>query len=331
MYKRWIKLTVLTLMLLLPLAVVSGQSLDKRAVLCGDLAEADCQILVDSDVVMDGVNAFAFDLSMTLSVEAPEPDEMSLSLDASGRLSISAEAMEAVQEMEDSLMEMDGQELSDEMVAIFDAAIAGITAELTADLQITNQDGIEDMALNLLTKDGIVMLNAAAVAEATGESMGGMEWFGVDANGVFALLTADSDMQDMMKSEDSHSDMADMSEMAMAPTVTRLADSEVNGVPVAVFESSLNMSQIMALLSPVAGDAADSAATLDATVLQFIGLDDYYQYRAEATINVAESSSMTTINVWFALGMSDFNLPVTVEIPEDAFVFPLEFLMEMGS
>lgn len=324
MYMRWIKLTVLIL-LLLSLAIVSGQSLDERAALCGDLAEADCQILLENEAVMDGVNAFAFEASMTLDSEAPEPDSISLLLDASGSMSISSETMDAV-------LEMEGQAMADATVAILDALIPGMTAELSADLQITSQDETEELSLQVLIKDGIVVLNAEAVAEVTGESMGGMAWFGIDANGLFALLASESGMQDMMKSEmDSHSDMADGIEMAMSRTVTRLADSEVNGVAVAVFESSMDMGHLLALLNTEAAEeTAESSETLNATMREYIGLDDHYLYRSEIAAKVVDSSSMTTIDIWLAIDMSDFNVPVSIEIPEDAFVFPVEFLMEFA-
>ena len=328
MYMRWIKLTVAALMLLLPIALVTGQTLDKRALLCGDLGDADCQILLQNDAAMDGVNAFAFDASMTLDVEAPEPEAMSLTLDASGAMSFSQETMDAILAMEDSLMQMSGQAMSEDVIAISDAVVAGMAAEVNAAIQITSQDGIEDMSLNLLIKDGIVVLNAAAVAAATGESMGGLEWFGVDVTGLFSLLAADADMQSAMTSD---MDMTEASEMMTAQAITRLADSEVNGVPVAVFEIEQNMDQFMGLLDTEATAAvADSSSTMNATVLHYIGLEDYYTRRAEVIVNSADEALMVSTVISMTMDFNEFNQPVTVEIPEDAFVFPLEFLMQMG-
>lgn len=328
MVMRRIKLTVVAIMLLLSIALVSGQTLDKRAILCGDLGEADCQILLQNDAVMDGVNAFAFDASMTLDIEAPEEDAMSLALDASGAMSFLQESMDAILAMEDSLMHTAGQAMSKDVIAILDALITGMTAEVNAVIQIISQDGTEDMSLNLLINDGIVMLNAAAVAEATGESMGGMEWLGVDATGLFSLLAADSGMESGMTSD---MDMTEASDMPMAQAVTRLADSEVNGVPVAVFEIEQNMDQFVGLLDTGAtASIADSPSTMNATVTQYIGLADHYTRRVEMNMTGVDEALMVSVDMSMNVDFGDFNQTVSVEIPEDAFVFPLEFLMQMG-
>ena len=39
---------------------------------------------------------------------------------------------------------------------------------------------------------------------------------------------------------------------------------------------------------------------------------------------------MVSTVISMTMDFNEFNQPVTVEIPEDAFVFPLEFLMQMG-
>ena len=328
MYMRWIKLIIVALVLLLPLALASGQTLDKRALLCGDLGDADCQILLQNDAVMDGVNAFAVDAATTLDVQAPEPDAMSLAMTMSGGMAFSQETMDAILAMEDSLMNMGMQVSSEVTIAMLDTLIAGMSARLSADIQIASQDGVEDMSLNLLIKDGVVILNAAAVAEATGESMGGLEWFGIDATGLFTLLAEESDMHSAMTSDEG---MSGVSEMMMAQAVTRLADSQVNGVPVAVFEIDQNLDQFMGLLDTGATAAvADSASTLTATMRQYIGLDDYYTHRAEIHIASVDEALMASMAMSMTMNFSDFNLPVAVEIPEDAFVFPLEFLLQMG-
>ena len=328
MNMRWIKLILVALVLLLPLALASGQTLDKRALLCGDLGDADCQILLQNDAVMDGVNAFAVDAATTLDVQAPEPDAMSLAMDMSGNMAFSQETMDAALAMQDSLMNMAMQATSEATFAMLDTLIAGMSARLSADIQIASQDGVEDMSLNMLIKDGVVILNAAAVAEATGESMGGLEWFGIDATGLFTLLAEELDMHSAMTSDKG---MSGVSEMMMAQAVTRLADSVVNGVPVAVFEIDQNLDQFMGLLDTGATAAvADSASTLTATMRQYIGLDDYYTHRAEIHIASADEALMASMAMSMTMDFSDFNLPVAVEIPEDAFVFPLEFLLQMG-
>ena len=137
--------------------------------------------------VMDQVTSITFEMSMLLDVDAAA-DSMSLTVDASGRMALSTEAMDAAMQMESEHMESASGMMSEEAVAMLDRLIAGMSAEMNAALQISSQGETSELDLHLRIKEGIVAINAAAVAEATGETMEGLEWFGVDANGLFTLL-----------------------------------------------------------------------------------------------------------------------------------------------
>ena len=60
MVKKCMILVVLVL-LLMPLLIVQAESTH-----CGDLSDADCQIILNNIAVMDEVHSFAFDMGCTL-------------------------------------------------------------------------------------------------------------------------------------------------------------------------------------------------------------------------------------------------------------------------
>ena len=175
--------------------------------------------------------------------------------------------------------------------------------------------------------------------------MTGMEWLGVDVTGAIGdLLTESGMMPDM--------DANDLEEVeASATSVTRLPDSEINGVAVAVFETSVDVNSILSLISIedmiAASDSnEDPEKTMemvqaidvrDLSSRQYIGLDDRYTYRLEVSVDLtapAESGDQDggekTIVMDLDVGLSGFNDPVEVEIPEDAMVFPLAMMLQMN-
>ena len=56
---------------LMPLVGVQADSMDGE-VFCGDLLEADCQILLDNADVMDSLNSLAFFVNMSLDADTDE-------------------------------------------------------------------------------------------------------------------------------------------------------------------------------------------------------------------------------------------------------------------
>ena len=113
-------------------------------------------------------------------------------------------------------------------------------------------------------------------------------------------------------------------------SIVRLADDEVNGIPVAVFESEFDAGELMALFDLEATDGiVTSTAAMTGSMRQYIGLSDFHVYRAELAVTAADDAEGSTIDIALDIRLSDFNAPLTVELPADAFIFPLEFLMQM--
>ena len=77
MSKR-IMILVIILTLLIPFASTRADSIE-AAHICGDLTDADCQILLDNSATMDALNSFAFTATMALETSgAAVEDHMQL-------------------------------------------------------------------------------------------------------------------------------------------------------------------------------------------------------------------------------------------------------------
>ena len=201
---------------------------------------------------------------------------------------------------------------------------------------------------NLLLKDGVLVISADALSALTGEDMTGMEGFGIDLNDAIGDLLTESGALPA-------ADSAEMEEMEAvadsAMRITRLADSDVSGVAVAVFETDFDLNAFFSLVSPeqlvAASNDLDDPMTLNEimdsievgefSVTQYIGLDDSYTYGtdilADMSFSFTENGQVQHSSISFDMDaiLSNFGEPVDVPIPEDAFVFPLAMLLEMGS
>lgn len=326
---------VLLVVMLLSLAVVQADSTD-RAILCGDLPDADCQILLDNEVVMNSLNSFAFVMSMNVSVSGDDP--MQLAMQGDGALSLSDAALEAANAMTGSMSDTD-------MSALLELLLTSIEGEVLFELKGGSAEGPIDVELALRMKDGIVLVGAEALEAMTGESMGGMEAFGIDLNDALGETLAETGMMPS----------ADIGEMeaveAEVTTVTRLPDGDVNGVAVAVFETDIDINAVFSLVDAeelfaasdemddpeMAQEIIDAIDVREFVARQYIGLDDSYTYQIEMALDMTMSSEHTDLEtdagivLDLSIEMSDFNEPVEVEIPEDAFIFPLAMMMAMGN
>ncbi len=329
------RLLLVALIIMLPLAGVQADSTD-RADLCGELPETDCQILVDNESVMNSLNSLAFVVSLSLQADADEA--MQVSGQGYGAFELDDEALQAVNEMSDDISETD-------LSALAELLLTSAKAEISFEASGTSGEEVLDFALDLRLKDGILLLGAEAVESLTGESMTGVEALGVDLNGAIGE----------MLEETGALPTTDVSEMeaaeAAAISITRLADDEVADVAVAVFETTIDLDAFFSLVSAedLVAEANDIYDPEDARKLieaidvrdftsrQYVGLEDHYTYRMDMSLDVtiAHEDYDMDEDASFIMDMdimlSDFNEPVDVTIPEDAFVFPLAMLMQMGS
>ena len=355
MFTRWIYIIVLVL-LLAPLATVGAQSDNDHGVICGDLAEADCQILKDNATAMESVGAFMFSAAMTMDAEqgnlADGASAMNMSLNAQGSLSIDPTILAGIVELEDELEAMPNLLLSEDTTTSLDSFIGGLRGEIALELHVVADGETTDLAMHLLMEDGVFVINAGALDDLMGQPMQGADWIGLDANGIMTLLASDPSMTEALGSfEDMPADTSDLKAAGeAATTVTRLADSEIMGVAVAVFESSVELGLladlVMGLTDPQGsmdpsqvGLLQEQLAETDLTMWQYIGLSDHYTYRTAVSMEMGSSDveddshgmGSTALSLSMTMDQSNFNEPVDVEIPEDAFIIPLAMMMQMGN
>lgn len=344
MLKRVRILIALTL-LLAPVAVAQAGSMDD--VFCGDLQESDCQILLDNAAIMDEIFSAAFSMTMEMGFSGDTTaGDMQLSVIGEGRMAVDPA-------LATELMALDAATDADSMSALIEELFAATQGEIMLNMTGASADEPLDMTLSLLIKDGVIVLNAGVMETMTGEPMGGMEWFGFDTSGALGDLLGEAGMGSI-------ADMSGMSSSAMeeaeaqATTIARLPDEKVAGIPVAVFESSIDLNSILSsqTLEEIQAEAgADQAVDAEMALAMtqsieagemssrhYIGIDDRFTHRIDLVMDLTIGSEFAglgegdlNLTVDIDIYLSAFNQPVSVEIPEDAVIFPLAMMMQMGS
>ncbi len=339
MIKRCLILAMLV-MLLMPLAGVSAQADREGFDYCQMAPAPDCQILINSEAAMAEVSSFAFSIDMSLDlVTDGEGNDSRMLLTGNGRVAADPETIAALNDMEglDSV-DVDAMRagLADLLTGI-EGEVSLLVTEITTDK--TGAEVVSETPVNLIMENGVYALDLASLFGASGESIEGMEgfeWLGADLNGVAASILAEA-----TASYNTEGGMLNMdeSDLAESMTITRLPDGEVNGTAVAVFELAIDYAALLEVIdvtAVVAGMSADAAADQsevetalesfqDATLVirEHIGLEDFYAYR----VDVAAESAFASFNLGIDLG--DFNAPVDVDIPDDAFIFPYALVTQM--
>jgi len=200
----------------------------------------------------------------------------------------------------------------------------------------------------MLMTDGILLLSSGTLEELLGEPMTGIDWLGFDTKGALGDMMAAS-MPDMAAMDEDLAAMTtDMTGLVAAQetavAVARLADSEVDGVAVAVFEMAVDMPAMLdAIWDMLPAEDPNQTMLREATAdyvyhemsaRQYIGLEDAYTHLLEMDLDIdrapAGEETVKTV-LGFDMRMSAFGEPVAVEIPEEAMVLPLAMMAQMGN
>lgn len=337
------KLTVLVaLTLLLFVAAVQANSTDGD-VFCGDLSDADCKILLDNAAAMDEVHSMSFTALYEFEVSGAGLDESFLmSGSGSGRLSFdpaAAAALEAPETYADP----------EALASLTEAFFSSLTGEFT--FNFSGEAAEDDIALqfSMILQEGVIVVDGALLEALTGQSMGDVQWLGLDTAGVFEDIFEEAGLD-----EESIASLAAMEDAEDEVTsIARLPDEVVGGILVAVFQSSLDLNAILSGITvedlraearPDQMQDVDTAFALiqgiDVTEFaerQYIGIDDHYTHRMDILLEMAMDGEVlgmegvdSQITMYFDFYLSDFNESVNVAFPEDAFILPMAMLMQMG-
>ena len=267
---------ILSIAMLLP----GGGSLEQREVpplpppFCGELAEADCQLLADAQELMAGVESMTMALQMDAAMrgipDVPDEDlmfgmtmDMTVHLDPAFNEQMRALAMSGPEELlaaQDELTQMVvdfynklAMDMDMEMV-LPGAFLQALEAEEDVALPGT-------MAMQQRMVDGYVYVNMDALAESIPElgaemAADGIEgWIGFDFVGQLeqqmsgaAPVPNASTVESMQMGMAFNQMMADDTIRSLLDpyvTVERLADEARDGMPVAVFRTSFDLASMV--------------------------------------------------------------------------------------
>ena len=352
MSKRLLVLFMLVLTMI-PFVNVQAQTTNEWIDFCSILQTSDCQILVDSAATMSDVSSFSFDMLLEFDVEADGGSmagmgDMNFSLAGNGMVEIDVALFTELQAIADDL---------EQFPKMMEDALSGFEGEAYFVLTLPDMFGAlvgsTEIPLNLLMEEGIYAFDLASLEQALGEDPSGMEWVGIDMDGLADILMDEMDSPSVDSAD--MNPLSSMDAVTSALSISRLADSEINGESVAVFEfvldygaylSSSGMKETLEEMYSDLGMSADEieltlemAEGIELAFQQYIGLDDLYSYRIDMDIVFSgtgeamgdPSVDSMTMTMNFLIDMSNFNAPVDIELPADAMILPIDMLMTMGS
>ncbi len=368
-----------------PLSSVLAQG-GEPPLFCGDLSAEDCAILEQSQATMAGVTSSAVQMQMDLSLTGMEDPEDSfvMNMQADGAFAAAPELMATFSQM---TTPQDFSGLMTEGMAMYAELMRGVTGEVALEIALPGElmaelgIPLETLATRLVMVDGVLYANLEELvpAEAQGEDAAQMPaWIGIDLAGMY-------EMMDGMMMEEAGEDMPDFEELFASEefaalydvenwgdfmAVTRLADAEVMGQPVAVFETVLDyaamfsseafqeafaayMDKVMELSGEEAEEMPDNFMDMMVAVMsgismrttQWIGLQDFYVHHmdmdfafafdeeaiaAVAPDEVDEMPENFSMAMKLVVDTSAFNAPVEVVAPEGAQVINPMMFAEMA-
>ncbi|MBZ0289747.1 MAG: hypothetical protein K8I30_19140 [Anaerolineae bacterium] len=351
---------------------------------CGTLADADCAILTDSAAAMRDLQSAAFNFQLDLGISnIPEgkPADLRVRLTGDGAYAIDSEVLGTFMFAPSEMMQnMD--KLPEMMEDMIKAISADATLVLYLPQNIPNMDQPlpEKVGLSIRLVDGVGYANLDKLAELDTSSDLPKGWVGLDLATFLreAIEAQASGMGSMgavpgmgTMNMDMMGAFSDPEFMNAFMTITRAADTMVEGQNAAVFNQSIDLGALYASdefetmmreqLDTMAGSSGMSKSDLDSimgmystmfegfviNVSQTIGLDDHYIHQTTAALDWAldfgsmmgsmgagsAAARMEPINISFAFvgNLSQFNSAPTITAPEDAEMIPLNSLLGRGS
>jgi hypothetical protein len=208
-------------------------------ILCGDLAEADCAIIVESGMAMVELNSATFDFDLNLAFSgiefSPGMESFEMRMAGEGALAADLSKMAALQpgSAEDmaTMFSMFPETFVDLVKSVEGEATLRI--ELPEDLAM----GLPKLTLDLIMTEGVLYADIGAISGAQEPT-----WMGLDLGAMYGALFdeafADTTMMDEMFSSSFFTNLYDPGFLNRFVTVTRLDDVEGMGQTLAVFETS---------------------------------------------------------------------------------------------
>ena len=398
--KKLLMIATVLMLALLPTGALLAQAGDAPQVNCADLAQEDCDLLVRSREVMEGLTSgtshFTFDADLQNMPLLPD-DLGTVGYSQETRFAIEPDALAqiaAASEMgadELAALTQDAQAYTDFIMEL----VRGTDIEQTISLNLSDEfanyvseqidfDLPPDLSIQYVLVDGILYVQMTKLAKLVPELGFLNGWVGFDLTSIITMLSEDGTLP---LPEDAESFQAGLVVPGIAMTgmgvleedqksamfdehtqITRLRDSEIDGVPVAIYASEFDLvgllsdpdvqkwlidlfgEELMATLGitkenpgamptllAIAGPTLFNE--LEYSILQAIGAEDAYLYRNEvdffwdlarvATIVGAGSSDTPMLFAATSTNEnSDLNNTV-VEAPQGALVLPVNLILQL--
>ncbi len=266
----------LVLVIALLLASIPGAAFaqeDAPFVICGDLSDEDCELLVESHLAMNTLTSYSteFDLDMALADAPTLPSDLGFGFSADGVFHVDPEWQADMVGLQTTPPEelAANPEMFAELLAEMYFAISfdmAFDLDLSEDLAqiLSMQAGVpfpESLALPMRLTEGYFYLNVDDLARAIPEAEGISGWLGID----LGTLMSESMQQAMAQMEQgdmaTNPAMAGLGMMGIQQNaelqqvindntkVERLDDAEIDGVEVAQFRTTFDLAGFLS--SPV--------------------------------------------------------------------------------
>lgn len=254
------KKTMSLVMLLAALLAFGGAASAQMPVFCGDLPQADCQILESAQtaaMTMTSARA-AFEAQLTVANIPDTPfKSLAFSLEGSGQYAIDAALMEKYAGLETDPAAL----LSDmsQFGPLVADLLTGFSGQLNLTLTLPSElletlpsEGVQippKLSVELRMVDGVSYVNLSALAEAmpTAGIPGG--WYGLELakllQNVFEMFAGSLDGAELPGFDPSAlTQFSDPELIGEFMTLKRLPDAQVDGQAVAVFEGALDYTRL---------------------------------------------------------------------------------------
>jgi len=246
---------ILALFLLLVLTVIGPTTAQDMMgyTYCGDLPQADCDLLMASAEAMKGVHSSTIDFNMNFQIsDVPDMpfENLALGLAANGAFAIDPALMDMM-----SSMQADPMQFADPQagMALVGDLIEGISGDFTITINLPPELAAmggpdanipETLSFDFRMVDGVAYVNLDQIAEAIPDADVPPGWMGADISSLFAQM---SDMgMDSAAMLDQEA-MAEYMQSIMNPetmsaflTIERVDDGEAMGQTLAVFKTTFD-------------------------------------------------------------------------------------------
>ncbi len=279
-------------------------------VFCGDMAEADCDIVRQNQQAMLELESAAFELDLDFTIaNIPDmPGNVSFSLTGDGEVVGNTSALTTTPDEMLALM-ADSQAYADFVESMLEAVAVDVSLVLNLPQALVEETGGEipaSIPLDIVLTDGIAYLNFTTLRDALGE-MGEsfpMGWYGIDLGGLMQQVVAMSDTMGSMGSVNSAMDpellskFTDPDFLSSFMSIERLEDSTAaDGSAVAVFHSILDYQAMM-------NDPAMRDLMLQSVEAQGLELDS--DEMAEFEMIMSNMFNGLTLDIVTTIGLDDF-------------------------